>query len=252
MPKNALRPGEDRLRPLWDPGDLDASAKNFLAALDNEKAAPGRAEVITQLARVELKRGRPGDARRLLDDAAKLAADTPVVRARLLLERGRIERRFGDLQKAKQLLEQAVDAALAADEPFIAADAAHARALAGDIVEWTNRGLELADRYRAAAYWRGTLLINLGAWHWDHDDPAAALTCFEDAVAIRAHDGRNPAQLDYARYGVARSLRRLGRAAEAVPILEQAVHGAIASGDDASVDQFRRELAASRAEAAEL
>jgi tetratricopeptide (TPR) repeat protein len=252
MAENASWPGEDRLRQFWDPRDLDASAKNFLTALDEEKAAPGRAEVLTQLARVELKRGRPDDARRLLNHAAEMAADTPVVRARLLLERGRVERHFGDLEKSKQLLEQAVDAALAAGEPFIAADAAHARALAGDIAEWTNRGMELADRYPAAAYWRGTLLINLGAWHWDRDDPAAALACFEGAAAARAQDGRNPAQLEYARYGVARSLRRLGRAAEAVPILKQAVHGAIAAGDDANVEQFRRELAAARAEAAKL
>jgi tetratricopeptide (TPR) repeat protein len=202
--------GEDRLRPLWDADDLDASERRLRAALAEETTEPGRAEVLTQLARIELKQGRPDEAHRLLDDAEGRAGDTPVVRARVLLERGRVERHFGDVEDAKRLLEQAVEAALSAGQPFIAADAAHARALAGEIVEWTERGLALADRYPAAAYWRGTLLINLGAWQQERGDAEGALASFEGVVATRERDGRNPGQLEYARDAVARCRRKLG------------------------------------------
>ena len=59
---------------------------------------------------------------------------------------------------ALPILEQAYNAALAAGQHFMAADAAHSCALAGDMILWTDRGLDLADGFEAAAYWRGTLL----------------------------------------------------------------------------------------------
>ena len=43
----------DRLRPVWDFDDLDASRTRFRALLDEETTDVGRAEVLTQLARVE-------------------------------------------------------------------------------------------------------------------------------------------------------------------------------------------------------
>src|SRR6266542_2060050 len=69
MSQDPPRPGEDRLRPLWDPVDLDASKEHLRVAFDEETTDAGRAEVLTQLARVELKRGQPARARRILDDA---------------------------------------------------------------------------------------------------------------------------------------------------------------------------------------
>ena len=43
----------DRLRPLWDFDDLEATRERFLAQLAAETTDAGRAEVLTQLARVE-------------------------------------------------------------------------------------------------------------------------------------------------------------------------------------------------------
>ena len=43
----------DRLRPLWDFDDLEASRERFLAQLAEETPDASRAEVLTQLARVE-------------------------------------------------------------------------------------------------------------------------------------------------------------------------------------------------------
>ena len=45
---------EDRLRPLLDPLDMDGTEARLRAALAAETTDPGRAEVLTQLARVAL------------------------------------------------------------------------------------------------------------------------------------------------------------------------------------------------------
>ena len=183
---------DDRLRALFDVLDVEATEERLSAALDAETTDPGRAEVLTQLARVAFWRDRPDEAERLLEEADSLAGETGVARARVLLERGRIVRRTGGDTVALSLLEQAYEVALAARQHFIAADAAHSCALAGDMIAWTNRGLELADRFEAARYWRGTLLLNLGDWQWEHGEPAQSLATFEAALEAREQESRNP------------------------------------------------------------
>jgi tetratricopeptide (TPR) repeat protein len=235
---------EDRLRPLWDISDLDATEERLRSALAAEATDSGRAEVLSQLARLEWARGLDA-AESLLAEAEQLADDDEVARARVLLERGRIVRRTHGDAAALPVLERAYDASLAAGQHFMAGDAAHACALAGDMVAWTNRGLELADRYSAAAYWRGTLLVNLGDWQWDRGEHEEALASYEAALEARKKDSRNPYIQEYARYCVARALRELGRPAEAVPLLEQAVSWAAERQFKPSESLlFREELAA--------
>ena len=48
---------DDRLRPLWDFDDLDATEQRFHEQLELEESDAGRAEVMTQLARVAGLRG---------------------------------------------------------------------------------------------------------------------------------------------------------------------------------------------------
>jgi len=238
---------EDRLRPHWIDGDLDATQENLEAALAGEATDAGQAEVLSQLARVQSLRGRPHLARRLLDDADVLAGGDPVARARVLLERGRVARRYEDDERALSFLEPAYEAALAAGQHFMAADAAHACALAGDMVGWTRRGLEVADRFPAAAYWRGTLLINLGDWQLERGECERSLQTFEDALAAREKETLNPALTEHARYGMAGALLGLNRPAEAVPLLEQVV--AWADHNEVDWPDARHALARAKAEA---
>jgi tetratricopeptide (TPR) repeat protein len=217
---------EDRLRPLLDVTDLDATEKRLRDALGGETTDAGRAEVVSQLARVELWRGRLEAAHSLLDQAQGLAGNDGAANARILLERGRVLRRSDSDAVALRLLEQAFEAALAAGQHFMAGDAAHACALAGDRVAWTDRGLEVADRYEAAAYWRGTLLINLGEWQWERGAFEDSLSTFRAALEAREQETRNPFLTEHARHGLARTLRSLGRSSEAVPLLERAVQWA--------------------------
>jgi hypothetical protein len=119
----------DRLRPLWDFGDLDATERRFREQLERESSDDGRAEVLTQLARIEGLRGDFESGDRLLDDASPLA-ESAGVRAYVDLERGRLRRSSGDREAAFPLFETAFQVASDAGADFVAVDAAHMAALA--------------------------------------------------------------------------------------------------------------------------
>jgi tetratricopeptide (TPR) repeat protein len=194
----------DPLRAYWDFDDLDATAARFRAL---------RAEALTQLARVEGLRERYEEGDRLLDE---IDHDSPRIRIRVDLERGRLRRSSGDERAALPLFERAFAAAVEAGEDWLAGDAAHMCALAAPdrdgFVAWTNRGLELADASGAAAYWAGPLLNNLGWEYFDAGEHERALELFERALEVRLRDPENTAAIDHARGAVAEAKQALGRA----------------------------------------
>jgi tetratricopeptide (TPR) repeat protein len=225
----------ERLRGLWNFDDLDATEKRLRFALAGERTDEGRAEVLTQLARVAGLRAAFPEGDRLLDDAESLGGSSRSVQARTLLERGRLRRSTGDAEAALPLFESAFATAVDAGLWFLAADAAHMAALAsqedGRFESWTCRGLDLADEHADAAYWAGPLLNNLG-WRLDRAGRAeAALDAFVRALSARERDPGNPGAIAIARYAVGRALRRVGRAPEALPLLEQAVGWAVVQGE---------------------
>jgi tetratricopeptide (TPR) repeat protein len=218
---------DDRLRPIWDFDDLDATERRFAALLDAEESGDARAAILTQLARVEGLRGDfgAGDAR--LDDAIALEPTDSAALARLDLERGRLRRSSGDAASALPLFMSAFTIAVEGGCDFLAADAAHMAALTapdGDgFEEWTKRGIELAEKSDAAAYWLGPLLNNLG-WHYFEDGRLdLALDAFERALRARERRTDDPAAIAIARFAVGKALRAVGRPSEAVALLEQAV-----------------------------
>jgi tetratricopeptide (TPR) repeat protein len=192
----------DPLRPYWDFDDLDGTEARFRALRD---------EILTQLARVEGLREDFASGERLLDE---LASEEPRVRIRVDLERGRLRRSAGDKEAALPLFERAYEAAVAAGEHWLAGDAAHMAALASPdrdgFVAWTERGLELAGRSEAAAYWAGPLLNNLGWEHFDAEEYEQALEVFERALEVRLRDPENTAAIEHAREAVAEARNALG------------------------------------------
>jgi tetratricopeptide (TPR) repeat protein len=234
----------DPLRPLWDFDDLDATEARLRGALAGADDAPVRAEILTQLARVEGLRGNfeAGDA--LIDEATAAAGDSTIARARIDLERGRVRRSSGDLQAALPLFESAVELALEADASFIAVDAAHMAALAASdpaaFEAWTMRGIELAEG-TDADYWLGPLLNNLGWERYDRGDYRGALEALERGLEARERDGTDAQAVEIARYAVGKALRALGRSDEAVPLLERAVAWAETTGQ--ADGWFHEELA---------
>ncbi len=218
----------DRLRRLWDFTDLDGSEARLRAQLELESDASGRAEVLTQLARVEGLRGRFDEAERLVAEAGVEAGGSPIVSARVDLERGRLLNSSGDRTTALPLFERAFRSALDADEEFVAVDAAHMAAIAAEgesVEDWTQRGIDLAETSEEPGvdYWLGPLHNNLG-WHLvETGDLERALDTFRRALQARERDPDKAEEIEIARYAVAKALRLLGRPGEAAPLLQQAI-----------------------------
>ncbi|MDQ6917817.1 MAG: tetratricopeptide repeat protein [Candidatus Dormibacteraeota bacterium] len=215
----------DRLRPFWDFDDLDATEARFRAKPAHEPDAAGRAEVLTQLARVEGLRDRFIEGERLLGEADTLAGSSPEVAIRVALERGRLLRSGGDPAAALAHFEAAYANAIAAGDGFLAADAAHMAALlAGGrqgFEAWTRRGLAIAEGSPdpAVRYWAGPLLNNLGWEYQDAGEHEAALDAFQRALMMRERFPEQPDLIQSAKEAVAEALRSLGRTAEAEALL---------------------------------
>jgi tetratricopeptide (TPR) repeat protein len=201
----------DRLRSLWDFEDLDATQGRLREQLEQETTDAGRAEVLTQLARVESLRDEFDACERLLQEAEALAGSSPAAKVRIDLERGRKLRSSGDGEAATPLFESAFAHACENGEYFLAGDAAHMVAISvpEKMLEWTQRGLELAESEPDAAYWAGPLLNNLGWFHYEARDYEAALAAFERGLEARERDPENQQALEWAREAVAKARRKL-------------------------------------------
>ena len=174
--------------------------------------ASGRAEVLTQLARVQSLQDDFEGCEQLLQEAEALT-DSGVAGVRIDLERGRKLRSSGDGAAAAPLFERAYANARELGEGYLAGDAAHMVAIStpDGMLEWTERGLELAESEPDAAYWAGPLLNNLG-WHYfdagDHED---ALATFERALEVRRRDPDNAIAIQWAQEAVDEARKKLGR-----------------------------------------
>jgi tetratricopeptide (TPR) repeat protein len=201
----------DRLRALWDFEDVDASEARLLVQLDREESDSGRAEVLTQLARVHSLRDDFEGCERLLQQAESLACQDGLVSVRVDLERGRKLRSSGDGGAAAPAFESAFEGACELGEYWFAGDAAHmvAISLPEKMVEWTDRGLELAESQPEAAYWAGPLLNNLGWYRYEQGDYEQALDVFERALEVRRRDPDNPQAITWAEEAVAEARKAL-------------------------------------------
>jgi tetratricopeptide (TPR) repeat protein len=197
----------DRLRPLWDFDDLDASRERFLAQLAEETTDAGRAEVLTQLARVESLRDAFERCDELLDEAEALGGVT----ARLLLERGRRARSSGSDGAGFAEFHRALELAQESREDVLAADAAHMLALVDDAEGWTARGIEIAGASHdpGVRYWLGPLYNNIGWTRFDAGDYEGALDAFELALASRERDDQRESSLQHAREAIEEARRAL-------------------------------------------
>jgi tetratricopeptide (TPR) repeat protein len=205
----------DRLRYLWDFYDLDATEQRLRAQLEHESEAAGRAEVLTQLARVEGLRNDFDACDRLLEQAEAYAGSSAVAKVRIDLERGRKLRSSGDPEGALPLFEAAFARARDSGEHYLAGDAAHMCALAvsddrAAMEEWTQRGLELGDREPDASYWAGPLLNNLGWDYFDAGEHKLALGLFERALEARKRDPENQDAIAFAEEAVQTARDALG------------------------------------------
>jgi tetratricopeptide (TPR) repeat protein len=203
----------DRLRRLWEFDDLDATEHRFREQLEQEADDAGRAEVLTQLARIQALRGDFDGCEELLAQADELAGASEIANVRIKLERGRNLRSSGEASSSVPLFEAAFEDALAAELYYLAGDAAHMVAIADPdkMVEWTERGVALAAGEPDAAYWAGPLQNNLGWHYFEAGDHEAALMTFERALEAYERDGTNPAAVVWAREAVDTAREALAR-----------------------------------------
>jgi tetratricopeptide (TPR) repeat protein len=242
----------DWLRSLWDFEDLESTRARLRDQLEREDEDPRRAQVLTQLARVEGLDGRFEDGDRLLVEAEVKAGGDLGSLTRIALERGRLRNSSDSVEAARPLFAEAFELAIEAKDPWLAADAAHMAAIAAaDDAEreaWTERGVRVATSSSnpADAYWVGPLLNNLGWAMYEAGRHAEALEVFESALEARERDPGRPLEIEMARYAVGRALRALGRPADAVDLLQRATSWADANG--APDGWFHEELAEGYAE----
>ncbi len=225
----------ERLRPLWDFQDLDASEERFRAQLSRETTDEGRAEVLTQLARIEGLRGDFDRGETLIEEAEALAGDDLVARTSVdsrarsasPLERGRRGRapalRVGGSDGA--------GGARTTSSPRTRCTWRHSpRRGATASSRGHSAGSTSQKSTTAARYWLGPLLNNLGWEYYEAGELEPALDAFERALRARERDPSKPEPIALARYAVGKALRGLGRSDEAIPLLEQAVAWAEAEG----------------------
>lgn len=201
----------DRLRPFWDYEDVDGSEARLLEQLDREESDAGRAEVLTQLARVCSLRDDFEGCEELLQQAESLAGGNGLVGVRVELERGRKLRSSGEGAAAAPLFEAAFERACELGEYWYAGDAAHMVAISvpEEMVEWTDRGLELAESQPDAAYWAGPLLNNLGWFYFEQGDHRQALEVFERALEVRKRDPENQQAIEWGQEAIHETRRAL-------------------------------------------
>lgn len=212
---------------LWDYDDPPGSERRFRELLQRLKTDRAEAEssvgaeMSTQIARALGLQERYAEANRTLDAVEPLLPPgVSRLRARYLLERGRVLNSSGQPDRARPLFLDALRIAQQAGEDYYAVDAAHMLAIVSsgeEQLDWNRRGLAMAagsDDPRARG-WRGSLYNNLGWTHHERGELAEALHCFEEALRARLEQG-DAKRIPVARWCVARGLRSLGRVEEAL------------------------------------
>lgn len=212
---------------LWNYGKPAESEKRFREVLPRAEAAGDRDYLLqlrTQIARALGLQGRFDEAHAELDAVEKALGpgdSLPVARVRCLLERGRAYNSSKQPEKARPLFLKAWETGVGKGIDEHAVDAAHMMA----IVEppenrnaWNIKAMELAEKSSddRAKRWLGSLYNNMAWDAFDRGDFALALELHEKCLAW--HEARNPKSQGtrIAKWSVARQLRALGRAEEAL------------------------------------
>jgi tetratricopeptide (TPR) repeat protein len=237
---------------LWEYSDPQASEERFRAALELASGEE-RLELLTQIARTFSLRARFAEAHHLLDELdGELDGAGPRPRVCYLLERGRSFNSAGETEKARWLFTQAWNLSrTSAGLEGLAVDAAHMLAItytgSPEAVVWNQRGLALArgsqDRKARALI---AAMLNNAAWDLHALGRfQEALGLFEDAQAEWTARG-GPAQIQIAKWSVARCLRSLERYKEALAIQRalEAEHKAAGTVDGYVYEEIAENLKA--------
>lgn len=211
---------------LWNHADVAGTEARFREILAT--APPDRAyrlELRTQIARCQGLAGRFNEAQATLDAVEReLTPALTRVRARYLLERGRVHNSSGQRERARPLFVEAFEIASQDKLDYHAIDAAHMLGITDEPanqMRWNDRALKLAESSQdpRARKWAGPIYNNMGWTHFDAQEYDAALELFRKGVEFRAAN-KQPRELRIAKYAVARTLRAMGRNNEALATIK--------------------------------
>ncbi len=216
----------------WDYNDPAGTRERFEALRiqlqgDDGSQRTNRLQLMTQIARTHGLEGDFDAAHALLDEVeGQLGSLSTIEGVRYLLERGRVFRSSGEIDKALPLFEQAFDIGVPISADYHAIDAAHMMAIVVDSTEarraWSYKGIEIAEAsdQQRVRHWLGSIYNNLG---WDYHGDGQfdeALEVFQKALAARQQEGEAKS-IAVARWCVARCLRSVGQVTQALAIQQQ-------------------------------
>jgi hypothetical protein len=189
----------EELDSLWDFDDPASSERRFTQLLPRARAEQGGVfvtEVLTQLARAlglqgafELAHSTLAEAERTLRPSDRRG------RARLLLERGRLERSEHRADHGRSAFHEAWDVSRATGADALAVDAAHMLGIVEpdeEAARWNERAMELARSSPDpdARRWVGSLANNMGWARHEAGDDDGAIGLFTQSREAFLADGR--------------------------------------------------------------
>lgn len=209
---------------LWDYHEPAATEKAFREILPHARSSANEAylaELLTQIARSQGLQRQFDQAHATLDEVEGMIDNSlPVPRIRFLLERGRTLNSAQQLDEAKPLFQLAWELAQQAGEEFYAVDAAHMMGIVepGDLsLQWNEIAIKLAEQSddARATHWLGSLYNNTGWTYHGLERYDDALGMFEKSLAFQQAE-QDEKLTHIAKWTIARTLRSLGRAEEAL------------------------------------
>ena len=220
MPSQSL-PDFDTLWDYANPAQTEARFCDVLLQFPEED--PAFLELLTQIARAQGLQRKFDHAHQTLDQVdRRLGEISSRPKVRYLLERGRVFHSSGNSELARPLFEQALDLAkqLNEDADAYAVDALHMLAIIAspeESLHLNRKAIEQAESSdeERARNWLGSLYNNLGWAYHDMGEYALALAVFQKAEVWQRTKG-NVNQTRIAGWCIARTLRSLGRAEEAL------------------------------------
>lgn len=179
---------------------------------------PVEVEALSQLARLNLIAGNVETGRDFLEKARERASESePLGWSRFLGVEGRFEWKAGNLKTAQDTFEQMYGYCVENMLWGRGVDAAHMVAIVAESIEeqieWTNKGIEMAEAH-GADQWLGPLWNNLGGVYYDNKQFDSALNCYLKAREYHWQYSSESSKL-FADYHVGMTYRLTGKLDEA-------------------------------------
>ena len=216
---------------LWDyqhPDQTEGAFRQLLNAPEHDTDPSYHLQLLTQIARAQGLQRQFVEAHHTLDEVKDhLRSELVIPTIRYQLERGRVLNSSGQPVEAQIWFQQAWELARMHEEAaFFAVDAAHMLAIAArsfeEQITWNQAALDyaLASSDERAQGWCGSLYNNLGWTYHEQGAYERALAYFQQALVWQQEHGTAREQR-IARWCVARTLRSLQRATEALALQQE-------------------------------